>query len=297
MTKTKEIQDYLTYLFNRGHRPTSLKTIGKDLDLFVRFLKEQKKEILKVDPVDIEAYLEKIKPTISDHTYYHRFSTIRCFYRYLERELLICYNPAAAIEGIKTPGKLPKVVPNEKEVDEFLGKPRLCTAYGIRDRAIFELFYSAGLRNQELRDLKLEDVDLAQRVATVREGKGGKGRIVPFGRKAREAIEVYLTKVRPTLQKKPTHYLFLTDRGNPISQHMLRYTMNRYRDPENRTSTPHTLRHAFALHMLRKGASIVHLQRLLGHDRITTTTVYTRLNPEDLKKAVKKYHPRELAAE
>ncbi len=292
-----ELQGYLKHLYDRGHRAGSIRTTRKDLSLFFQFLEERKKEIRDAVPDDIEAYLLMIKPKVSDHTYYHRFSTVRCFYRYMERAGLIAVSPTAKIEGVRTPGKLPKHVPNEKEVVEFLDKPIFYTIYGMRDRAMFELLYSSGLRNKELRDLKVEDLDFAKRVVTVREGKGGTGRLVPFGRRAKEAIDLYISKSRPTLKKKPTNYLFLTDHGNQISACMLRYTMNRYRDPDNRTSTPHILRHACALHMLRAGASIVHLQKLLGHERITTTTIYTRLNPEDLKKAVKKYHPRELAAE
>jgi site-specific recombinase XerD len=245
-------------------------------------------------PEDIEAYLLKIKSIVSEHTYYHRFSTVRCFYRYLAMEEIIAFNPATAIQGVRTPSRLPKAVPSESEVEDFLKKPKLHTVYGIRDRAMFELFYSTGLRSQELRDLKLEDLDLSQRVLTVREGKGGKGRLVPFGRKSKDAVEEYINKSRPILNKKSVTHLFLTDQGNPMSAYILRHNMNRYRDPENRTATPHSFRHACALHMLRAGASIVHLQQMLGHERITTTTIYTRLNPEDLKKAVKKYHPREL---
>lgn len=295
MDEIKELQGYLKYLYDRGRRAGTLKGSRNDLKLFIQFLEERKKAVRDAEQADIEAYLLAIKPKVSDHTYYHRFNRIRCFYGYLEEQGLIFSNPATTIEGVRTPGKLPKQIPNEKEVEEFLDKPIFYTVYGMRDRAMFEIFYSSGLRNQELRELKVEDVDMSRRVLSVQDGKGGKGRLVPFGRRAKDALEVYLSKARLTLKKKPTNYLFLSDHGNPISACMLRYTMNRYRDPENRTTTPHILRHACALHMLRAGASIVHLKQLLGHERIATTTIYTRLNPEDMRKAIQKYHPRELA--
>lgn len=290
-----ELQGYLKYLYDRGRRAGTLKCSRNDLIIFIRFLEERKKSVREADQADIEAYLLEIKPKVSEHTYYHRFNRIRCFYGYLEEQGQIFANPAATIEGVRTPGNLPKQIPNEKEVEEFLDKPIFYTVYGMRDRAMFEIFYSSGLRNQELRELKVEDVDMSRRVLSVQDGKGGKGRLVPFGRRAKEALELYLTKSRPMLKKKTTNHLFLTDRSNPFSPCMLRYTMNRYRDPENRTTTPHILRHACALHMLRAGASIVHLKQLLGHEKIGTTTIYTRLNPEDMRKAIKKYHPRELA--
>lgn len=295
---TEEINDFLHQCKIRGFSPRTIENYFTNLELFERYvLNDLGKNVLDVTTQETEDYLLKIKPNIGDHTFYHRFNNISRFFRYLQNEGLILNDPTANIIGIKTPSDVPRNVPNEGEVKEFLAAPRLHTVYGMRDRAIFEVIYSCALRNHEVRGLRLDDLSqLPKRVIIVRTGKGGKQRLVPIGKKAKEALEAYLNLVRPMLAKKPevTH-VFLSDHGNPMSQCLLWHTMNRYKkqNPDNKTRNPHILRHACALHMLRRGASIRHIQDLLGHEWLQTTQIYTQLDVTDIKKAVKKFHPRD----
>jgi len=176
----------------------------------------------------------------------------------------------------------------------MLNRPCPEEHHGIRDLALLELAYSAGLRRKELVGLEVGDVDLTGGFLKIREGKGGKERVVPLGHKAKEALERYLQVTRPRLQmrkKQETSRLFLTERGAPIKSTTVEEIIVKYR-PHHRIHT-HTLRHACALHMLKGGADVRYIQELLGHASPNTTMLYTRLLPADLLQMHHRYHPRE----
>jgi len=173
-------------------------------------------------------------------------------------------------------------VPTEREVLILLNKPDLDTVKGRRDKAILELMYSSALRRMEIHNLNIDDIDLVESTARVNEGKFKKDRVVPMGKVARESIELYLAKSRPKwLKTAKEKALFISERGERLSAGMINETIKHYAD--NNRISPHSLRHACATHMLKRGADIIHIQMLLGHNSPKTTEIYTKLFPNDLK--------------
>jgi integrase/recombinase XerD len=182
-----------------------------------------------------------------------------------------------------------------EEVGRFLEAIPVGTAVGLRDRALFELLYSTGLRAGEASHLDLYDLDLAGGTLRVREGKGGKDRVVPVGRVAAEFLRRYIEEVRPLLVRaREGEVLFVTRLGTRLTTTMIDIECRRWREVARLPwLTPHALRHAAATHMLAAGADIRHVQELLGHAWITTTNLYTHVVIGDLLRVHRRTHPRE----
>jgi integrase/recombinase XerD len=190
---------------------------------------------------------------------------------------------------------LPKNILTQQEIIHLLQLPNLNTPIGIRDKAILELLYSSGIRRTELVNLDLYDANLRDQTLHIRQPKNKRDRIIPFGDKAAESIEKYLLSSRPKLtQSHNEKSLFLTQYGRQIKRHSLNYIIKLYSDKMklDRRITPHCIRHTFATHLLQNGANLATIQRLLGHTRLKTTQIYTRISPEDLRQTIKQYHPR-----
>lgn len=290
------IQQYIEFMRQKGYGPSAIEgafRVLRQYDLYLNdnfYLKPT-----QVTEDHVENYILRLKQTLSGGSLRLYLSRIRGFYRFLRQKGFMLYDPTQNLILLKKE-RLLKTVPSEKTLRYLLEQPDEHTYHGIRDRAILELMYSSGLRNQETRDLKIGDVDLKEGLVRVRLGKGGKGRTVPLGQKAVSFIEMYLLVTRPKYLKSPEEdSLFLSERGNPLPQTTINEMLSRYkkRSELTRSITPHTLRHACALHMLRGGAPIQTVQAILGHKRISTTQIYTRLDPKDLKIAHQKFHPRE----
>jgi len=183
-------------------------------------------------------------------------------------------------------------VPTETEMLTLLKQPDLTTWRGMRDRAILELLYSSALRRQEVVNLNVDSVNLSARTVRVIKGKWRKDRFTPMTRKAAEAIRVYLSSVRPLLCRNTmNNALFLAEWGRRLTSGMINETVCHY-NAFNPRICVHSIRHATATHMLKRGANILYLQRLLGHNSPATTQIYTRLYPKDLLAVYEKYHPR-----
>jgi integrase/recombinase XerD len=216
---------------------------------------------------------------------------LRGFFGYVVRQGLLLLDASADLEGPRTRRALPRDVPTARQMRKLIAQPDQ-SARGLRDRAILELLYGAGLRNAELCGLGVGDVDLARRMVFVRKGKGGKERVVPLGKKAREALSGYLAE-RPS----GVEALFLTYQGRPMTTQAVRRLVASYRGAARLKTrvTPHSLRHACATHLLRGGAGIRQIQVLLGHASLKSTEVYTRVEPTDLLRMLDRHHPRSLA--
>jgi len=172
-------------------------------------------------------------------------------------------------------------VPTEKEVMDLLSKPDLDTVKGRRDKAILEVLYSSGLRREEMHNLNMDDIDFAENTVRVNQGKFKKDRIVPLGKVAKESVLVYIKRSRSKwLKDAREKALFIARRGCRLSSCMIHVILKSY--AENKRITVHSLRHACATHMLKRGADIIHIQKLLGHSSPKTTEIYTRLFPNDL---------------
>ena len=222
-----------------------------------------------------------------------RLTVFRRFFRWALRESLISEDPTLKILAARTPLRVPKTL-TEAHVEALLNAPDTDKPLGLRDKAMLEILYASGLRVSELVNLKTFELSLKENVLTVM-GKGQKERMVPFGEEAGEWIEQYLKTARGELLKEQqTQFLFVTRRGSGMSRVMFWNIIKRYAQIAGIAPnlSPHTLRHAFATHLLNHGADLRAVQMLLGHADISTTTIYTHVAKERLKSLHAKHHPR-----
>lgn len=235
----------------------------------------------------------------------HHMIGIVLFLRYLCAEGILAHNPAQHVQYAKVPEQLPRDILSTAEIKKMLRAADVHTVMGYRDRAIMEVFYSTGIRKQELLNLTVDDVNLESGILMVRHGKGGKDRVVPLGRIAAKVLETYINGIRPTLLQIATldrrsrqKALFLSLRGGPLSKNALAERIEHYRRVADigHAVSPHTFRHSCATHMIRNRANIRHVQEMLGHVNLNTTQQYLHLTITDLKEAHHKFHPREKDA-
>lgn len=222
-----------------------------------------------------------------------RLVAIKVFMRFLQQEGLLNEDAAAAMDSPRLWKRLPGTLSTD-EVDRLLAAPDPDTVRGRRDRAWLEILYGTGLRVSELAHLRLADLHLEERYLRCI-GKGNKERVVPFGRRALETLEDYLTHDRPQLLKHQTSdFVFLTRRGTGFSRKGLWKLIKWYAQQAGitQTVTPHTLRHSFASHLLAHGAQLRVIQEMLGHADIATTQVYTHVDQNRLKAIHQQFHPR-----
>jgi integrase/recombinase XerD len=223
-------------------------------------------------------------------------TAVRAFTRFWKRSGYALVDPGLAIQSPRTPKRLPREIMTEEEVVKLLALPDVRTARGARDRAILEILYSTGVRAGEIAALDLGDVDLASGRLHVREGKGGRDRVVPMGAVAAEFVGGYVRNVRPRLLgRRQDAALFLRLRGGRITETHLERVVAGYvaRAGITKKVTPHVFRHTCATHMLKGGAGIRHVQALLGHKSLATTERYTKVEIGDLAEVHERCHPRE----
>jgi integrase/recombinase XerD len=251
--------------------------------------------LVTLDSTDLQAYFaHRIGvDRASPKTTARLTSTLKRFYQYLLREKLIEVDPSAAIDAPKLPRGLPKSL-SEVDVESLLAAPDIETPLGLRDRAMLETLYAAGLRVTELVGLPLAQLSLNQRVIRVM-GKGSKERLVPLGQVAAEWLTRYISTARnQILDGRTSNDLFITVRGATMSRQMFWNIIKRYaiKAGISATISPHVLRHAFATHLINHGADLRVVQLLLGHADITTTQIYTHVARERLKAIHTEHHPR-----
>ena len=222
-----------------------------------------------------------------------RVSTLRRFYRYLAREGLLDADPAAGLDSPRVGRSLPKTL-SEKGVENLLSAPDSESVLGLRDRAMLETLYATGLRVSELVRLTLNELDEVAGLVRVL-GKGGRERIVPLGDEAVMWLNRYLQSSRPEiLARRVSEAVFVTRRGGPMTRQALWYLIKRYasRAGVGEELSPHSLRHAFATHLLNHGADLVSVQMLLGHADLSTTQIYTHVARARLQSLHAEHHPR-----
>ncbi|MFH7805129.1 site-specific tyrosine recombinase XerD [Acinetobacter sp. BSP-53] len=219
-------------------------------------------------------------------------SALRSFYKFLREQKLRSDNPVATHKTPKIGRALPKDL-SEADVEALINAPDINTALGLRDRAMFEVLYACGLRVTELLNLRLELINLKQGYLRI-VGKGNKERLVPLGQVACEWIEKYLNEARCHLYKTATDYVFLTQHGGIMSRQNFWYAIKRYALQAGIQTelSPHTLRHAFATHLLNHGADLRVVQMLLGHSDLSTTQIYTHVAQVRMQQLHATYHPR-----
>jgi integrase/recombinase XerD len=227
----------------------------------------------------------------------HIVIAIRNFFSFLAQEGYIAGDPAKGLRLAREPDTLPKNILTPEEARRLIEAPDTQTLIGYRDRTLLEVLYATGIRNQELRHLNVEDVNLEEELLRVNKGKGGKDRVVPLSRIACQYLENYLKAVRPELLKdKQSEKLFISIRdGLPIGRHGVERLLAKYKRKLRfkKHVTCHLWRHSCATHLLKNHANLRHVQEMLGHKSLATTERYLRLTITDLKEAHRKFHPRE----
>ena len=287
---------YLNYiLVEKGLAKKTIESYSRDIVRFLVFLKERGIDaIVDVDTKIILQYLIHLRDSgLATRSRARHLVTLRGFFKFLVQEKIISQSPAQLVELPKQTLKLPGVL-SQTEVERLLDSPDRSMPAGARDAAMIELLYAAGLRVSELIALKLQHVNLEACFARVF-GKGAKERVVPFGRYARESLDIYIQHARPQLLKSYTSpYLFVARAGNPMSRQGFWKLLKRYvlQAGITKNVTPHTLRHSFASHLLEGGADLRTVQVMLGHVDISTTQIYTHVARKHLKEIHEKFHPR-----
>ena len=216
------------------------------------------------------------------------------FFKWVTRENLILSNPASEIDLPRVPKRLPKHVLTIEEVDRVMNQPDVADPIGVRDRAMLELFYSAGIRRSELINLRLYDLDLDRGTIIVRQGKGQRDRIVPIGDRAVAWLQKYLSDIRPWFAMDADNdHVFITHRGAPLSRNQVTHTVHEYIEAAEigKKGSCHLFRHAMATLMLENGADIRYIQQMLGHRSLETTEIYTHVSIRRLKEIHSMTHP------
>lgn len=277
-----------------GLAATTLAAYRRDLTLLAQWLEAQGATTLaRASKSDLLGYIAARHAGSRASSANRRLTVFKRFYRWAVRERLSRIDPTLELLPAKTPLRLPKSL-SEAQVEALLAAPDITTPLGLRDRTMLELLYASGLRVSELVGLRLLEVLLADGVVRVL-GKGSKQRLVPFGEEAQRWIGRYLADARPALLgPRQSDALFVTVRGEAMTRQMFWLLVKRYAANADirQALSPHTLRHAFATHLLNHGADLRVVQLLLGHADIGTTTIYTHVARERLRQLHAKHHPR-----
>ena len=295
----RQLAKFLSHLhIERGSSPHTLKGYREDLETFAEYLSEDDgscPDPMTLTSVELRSYLAALHDAgYAKTSIARKLASLRSFYRFAQREGWIDNNPAKALRNPRKARKLPHFL-STAEIGKLLGAPASDKVMGLRDRAILETLFSAGLRVSELVDLNDGDLDIDQGIVRGR-GKGRKERLAPLGSYALQALRAWLAR-RQVSEKEPQGReapVFVNRFGTRLTSRSVGRMLEKHLKEaglDNRTS-PHTLRHSFATHLLDGGADIRSVQELLGHKSLVTTQIYTHLSTSNLRAAYEKAHPR-----
>jgi integrase/recombinase XerD len=293
MNSERLIEQFLDAVWvEEGLSENTLSAYGSDLRIFAKSLGD--KSMLAVETSDLTGFLgSRHKEGIGSRSSARILSSLRRFYGYYIRENEITKDPTALIESPHIGRPLPTSL-SETDVELLLDAPETTNHLGFRDKTMLEMLYATGLRVSELVNLKFEQISFRQGVVRII-GKGNKERLVPVGEEAMTWLENYMDQARKmTLGLRQSDFLFVTSRGEGMTRQAFWHIIKRYAKKAgiNKDLSPHTLRHAFATHLLNHGADLRVVQLLLGHSDLSTTQIYTHIAGERLKELHSKFHPR-----
>lgn len=278
----------------RGLSPNTLGAYRADLMTLARGLAEKDKSIETADKADLLAFIAgRVEGGAKPRSTARQLSSFRRFFRYIMREGMRDTDPTADIEMPRIGRSLPKTL-TEEEVDSLLNAPNTDEPLGHRDRAMLELLYATGLRVSELINLKQSQINFNQGVLRI-VGKGDRERLIPLGEESQRWLRDFIDGPRmEILLERQTDYLFPTRRGDRMTRQAFWHIIKRYSDKAGvrKKLSPHSLRHAFATHLLNRGADLRVVQLLLGHSDLSTTQIYTHVARERLKDLHGEHHPR-----
>ncbi|MDE2048355.1 MAG: site-specific tyrosine recombinase XerD [Betaproteobacteria bacterium] len=276
-----------------GLSTNTLNAYRSDLAGLSAWLRAQGQALAACNPAQLRGYIAAAFAHTRPSTANRRLATFRRFFRWQVQERLCDVDPSLGIASARQPARLPKSL-SEAQVEALLGAPDVAVPQGLRDRAMIELMYGSGLRVSELVGLTVVQASLGDGVVRVL-GKGSKERLVPFGEEARQWLQRYLHDARPLLLAgKAADALFVTQRAAGMTRQMFWKLIKHYARVAGIDAplSPHTLRHAFATHLLNHGADLRVVQTLLGHADISTTQIYTYVARERLRQLHQQHHPR-----
>ena len=278
----------------RGLSENTLKAYRADLLALNQRLEGRKVDLVRVTRADLLEYISwRVDGGAKPRSTARQLSSFRRFFRYLLREGVIAEDPTTQIAMPKIGRTLPQSL-TEEEVEALLAAPAVSDPLGHRDRAMLELLYATGVRVSELINLKLSQVNLNQGVLRII-GKGDRERLIPLGDEAQDWVKKFIDGPRvKILLKRQTEYLFPTGRGDRMTRQAFWHIIKRYAKKAGigKKLSPHTVRHAFATHLLNNGADLRVVQLLLGHSDVSTTQIYTHVARERMKELHSRHHPR-----
>ena len=292
----KNKKDFLEYLkYERSYSEKTVLNYDKDLNVFLDFC--DLKKITNYKEIDfdfIRSYLKFLYSLkYSNKTISRHLSSLRSFFKYLLKENIIDNNPTLLMSSPKKEQRLPNFI-NEVDLEKLFSIPDINDALGDRDELILRMFYATGIRLSELSNIKVSDIDFYNRRIKI-SGKGNKDRYVLYGNNCHKSLERYLKNGRLKLLKDTTDYLFLNNKGEKLSGGGIEYIINKIVKKSgvtNKHITPHVFRHTFATSMLNEGSDLVTVKELLGHSNLSTTSIYTHVSNEHLRRVYVNSHPR-----
>mgnify|MGYP004529633997 FL=1 len=293
----KELQEYCDYLqYQKNYSEYTIENYCSDIIQYLDYLDSEEINFKKVEYSDLRFYLMylKEKKRENNSSIDRKLSALRGFYKFLATEKITDNNAFSLVTGLKKEKKLPRYF-EYNELEELFKVPDLRTALGQRDRLILEMLYATGLRVGELVSVKVSDIDLGSRVILV-VGKGNKERRVTYGDYCHDALKLYLSDGYLKLNKNVSDYLFLNNNGEVITERGIRYVLDQVikKTSLNKSISPHVLRHSFATHLLNEGCDLLTVQKLLGHESISATQIYTHVTTDRLKEVYYNSFPRAI---
>lgn len=293
----KYLQDFLNYLrVERNLAKNTQQAYLDDLQDFWSFLSTRGVDRPKaIDHSTLTAYAKDLSQRkMAGSSVARHFSSLRAYYKFLVMEGYLKEDPTQFLDSPKLPASLPKIL-SVKDIELLLEAIDIETPLGLRDRALFELMYAAGLRVSEVCNLSIDQILFEEDLVLVR-GKGNKERVVPLGSEAKKWLREYLEHGRPSLARRSLTggILFLNNRGEQLQRKGIWFILKKLKTKAalNKPLSPHTFRHSFATHLLEGGADLRIVQEMLGHADISTTQIYTHLDSSYLKEVHRSFHPR-----
>ncbi len=304
-TLRQQLQTYLEHLKVRNYSPHTMESYQERLLPFVIWCEDRgvmnapqvSLAVLEGYQRSLAGYRKADGKRLAVNSQLNRLTAIRMLFRWLLKNHHILYNPAELLELPREEKRLPAQVLSEEETRNVLQAVDSRSITGLRNRTLLELLWSTGIRRMELGNLMLRDIDVRRGVVVVRQGKGNKDRVVPVGERALEWLARYLEHARPVLARRfDSGYVFISNKGSALSKASLTEIAGKAIREDGLVDKPgacHVFRHTMATQMLENGADIRYIQAMLGHEKLETTQVYTRVAIGHLQKVHKKTHPGE----
>ena len=291
----KELNDYLEYLkYQKNYSDYTILSYENDICEYLDYIHSEGLNYKDIEYSDIRFFLMYLKDTKKDNnsSIDRKLSALRGFYKYMANEGIVKSNVFSLVNGPKKSKKLPRYF-EYNELEEMFSVPDVRTPLGQRDLLLLEMLYATGCRVGELVSIKVGDIDFGRRNILIL-GKGNKERYVTYGEYCEEALKNYLNDGYLSLNVEKSDYLFLNNNGGPLTERGVRYILDKIikQTSINKSISPHMIRHSFATHLLNEGCDLLTVQKLLGHESIKATQIYTHVTTDRLKEVYYHSFPR-----